>query len=599
MIQGRFALNRKNNHYTMPIYDEIKSRADERWKELTQGDKPWIRVGTAMCGHAVGAFQVLDAIKAERASRGFEANVDEVGCLGICYAEPLVDVMKPGGSRLFFRNVTPEDVSEIIKPYVLSDRIPGEKVLGYLGETPIQGVPDLKELPGIKQQYRIALRNAGHIAPNDILQYLAVGGYSGLNKALFEMEPSDVVQEVIDSGLRGRGGAAFPTGVKWSFMVRSPGPPKYILCNCEEGDPGAYNDKGILESDPQILLEGMIIAGYATGATNGFVFIRHGHDGPIDRTEKAIEQAYELGLLGKNILGSDFSFDIEVALTGESYVSGEETALMDSVEGKRAMPRPRPPFPAAFGVWGKPSTINNVKSLAYAPEIISRGAQWFSSIGVNKSTGTAIVCLNGKVKYPGLYEVPMGLTLGQVINDIGGGVPNGKKLKLLQTGGPLGGVLSAASMDVHIDFDEMREAGAIFGSGGIIVADEDTCAVDLTRVLVAFCQYESCGKCFPCRLGMEHLLEIIERIARFESRPEDLELMRSIGQTMEGGSLCGHGQLGFGPIRSAFQHFEVDFRVHMEEKRCPTGSCLGPILSPKNTRPYALDFAPSGVANGG
>ena len=575
----------------MADYQELRAEADRRWRVLVSGDRPWIRVGTAMCGHAAGAFEVIDALRRELDGQGIAATVSQVGCLGICFAEPLMDIQKAGRSRLFFRNVTPDDVGEIVRAYLADDRIPPTNVAGYLGETPIRGVAALEEMPGIKYQQRIALRNAGHIAPDDIYQYIAQGGYSALQKAIGEMAPQDVIQEITDSGLRGRGGAAFPTGVKWNFLVRSPGPPKYILCNCEEGDPGAYNDKGILESDPHILVEGMAIAGYATGATNGIIFIRHGHDGPIDRTERAIEQAYELGLLGQNILGSDFSYDVEVSLTGESYVAGEESALMESIEGKRAMPRYRPPFPAQFGLWGKPSNINNVKTLAYAPEIISRGSQWFSSIGVNKSTGTAIVCLNGHINYPGLYEVPMGMTLGEVVNDIGGGVPGGKKLKLLQTGGPLGGVLGPDSMDVHLDFDEMREAGAILGSGGIIVADEDTCAVDITRVLVAFCQFESCGKCFPCRLGMEHLLEIVERIARCESRPEDLELMRKLGETMEASSLCGHGQLGFGPIRSAFQHFGEDFRVHMEEGRCPTGSCLRPMISPKNTRPYAMDFA--------
>ena len=418
----------------MSTYEELKARADGRWRELTDGDKPWIRIGSAMCGHAAGAFDTRDAIKSELESRGIEANVDDVGCLGICYAEPLVDIQKPGGSRVFFNNVTPDDVPNIVQTVLVDGGLPDSNVLGYLGDAPVDGVADLNELPGIGMQQRIALRNAGNTAPADVMQYIANGGYSGLQKALFEMQPEEVIKEVIDSGLRGRGGAAFPTGVKWNFMARGDGP-KYILCNCEEGDPGAYNDKGILESDPYTLLEGMCIAGYATNATNGFVFIRHGHEGPISRTERAIEQAYENGLLGKNILDSDFSFDIEVALTGESYVAGEETALMEAIEGHRSQPRYRPPFPAAFGVWGKPSTINNVKSLSYAPEIISKGAQWFADIGVNRSTGTAIVCLNGKVNYPGLYEVPMGLTLGQVINEIGGGVPNGKNLKMLQTGG--------------------------------------------------------------------------------------------------------------------------------------------------------------------
>ena len=582
----------------MTTYEEIKETADERWNTLTAGPEPWIRVGTAMCGHSAGAFDVIDTLKADLDSRQITANIDEVGCLGLCYAEPLVDILLPGAeSRLFFANVTPEDVGAIVDSYMVRGVVPNDKVLGYLGSEPIQGVPSLQELPGIGRQQRIALRNAGHIAPGDIHQYIANGGYAGVHKALTQMEPDDVIKEMSDSGLRGRGGAAFPTGVKWSFMVRSPGPPKYMLCNCEEGDPGAYNDKSILESDPHTLLEGLMIGGYATRATNGIVFVRHGHDGPIDRTEEAIKQAYEAGILGKNIFGTDFSFDIEVALTGESYVAGEETALMEAIEGKRAQPRFRPPFPAAFGVWGHPSTINNVKTYSYAPEIISRGAEWFSSIGVNRSTGTAIICLNGNVEYPGLYEVPMGMTLGEVVNDIGGGVPDGKQLKLLQTGGPLGGVLSSDSMAVHLDFDEMRDAGAILGSGGIIVGDEDVCAVDLTRILVAFCQFESCGKCFPCRLGMEHLLEITERIARCESRPGDLELMRSVGTTMEASSLCGHGQLGFGPIRSALTHFESDFIAHIEERRCPTGSCLGPHIAPKNTRPYALDFVP-GAQNG-
>ncbi len=577
----------------MPTYEEIKQTADERWKSLTEGPEPWIRVGTAMCGHSSGAYEVIEALRETLESGNIAARIDEVGCLGVCYAEPLVDILLPGSnSRLFFRNVTPDDVPSIVGSYLGSGELPADKVFGYLGDDPIDGAPNLADVPGISRQHRIALRNAGNIAPGDISQYIANGGYAGINKAITQMEPDDVIKEMTDSGLRGRGGAAFPTGIKWSFMVRSPGPKKYMLCNCEEGDPGAYNDKGILESDPHTLLEGLMIGGYATRASNGIVFIRHGHDGPIERTEEAIKQAYEAGILGENIFGTDFSFDIEVALTGESYVAGEETALMEAIEGKRSQPRFRPPFPAAFGVWGYPSTINNVKTYSYAPEIISRGAEWFSSIGVNRSTGTAIICLNGNVEYPGLYEVPMGLTLGEVVNDIGGGVPDGKELKLLQTGGPLGGVLSAESMSIHIDFDEMRDAGAILGSGGIIVGDEEVCAVDLTRILVAFCQFESCGKCFPCRLGMEHLLEITERIARCESRPGDLDLMSSVGNTMEASSLCGHGQLGFGPIRSALTHFESDFRAHIEEGRCPTGSCLGPHIAPKNTRPYAHDFAP-------
>ena len=573
-------------------YEELKAKSESHWEELNNGEMALVRIGTAMCGHAAGGFRVLNALESGFKEKGIQVNISEVGCLGICYAEPIVDIKKPGQSRVLLSNVQPDEVSDLVENYLFHDTLPEERILGYIGtDDEIGPRKKFSEIPGIALQHRIALRNAGHIAPNDILQYIALGGYDGLNKSLNTYEPNDVIEEVKKSGLRGRGGAAFPTGVKWSFLVGSPGPTKYILCNCEEGDPGAYNDKGILESDPYTLLEGLTIAGYATGASNGIVFIRHGHDGPIDRTEKAIQQAYEYGLLGQNILGSNFSFDIEVALTGESYVAGEETALMEAVEGKRSMPRYRPPFPAAFGVWGKPSNINNVKSLSYAPEIISKGADWFSSIGVNQSTGTAIVCLSGNVNLPGLYEVPMGMALGDVIDKLGGGTIGDSSLKILQTGGPLGGVLGPDSMDIHIDFDEMRAAGAIFGSGGIIVGNDSVCAVDLTRILVAFCQFESCGKCFPCRLGMEHLLEIIERISNFQSDESDLELMRNVGGTVEGGSLCGHGQLGFGPIRSALTHFESDFTSHIVDKVCPTGSCSTPKIVPKNTRPYATDFS--------
>ena len=417
-----------------------------------------------------------------------------------------------------------------------------------------------------------------------------------MDKAVTDMSPQQVLEHVQTSGLRGRGGAAFSTGAKWNFLARSPGPVKYILCNCEEGDPGAFNDKGLLEGDPFTVLEGMALAGYATRSTKGFVFIRHGHNGPIERTEAAIRQCYAAGLLGENILESNFSFDIEVSLTGESYVAGEETALMESIEGKRAMPRFRPPFPAQVGLWGKPSNVNNVKTLAYVPEIIRRGGEWFAGIGTEKSTGTAILCFSGNIPQPGMVEVPFGMPLRRVIQemafgrtprevvlDMVGGAHDGKGLKLVQTGGPLGGVLSSDKLDTVLDFDQMAQAGAILGSGGIIIGDEDVCAVDLTRNLIAFCQLESCGKCFPCRLGMSHLLEILERICRFQGQPQDLEMMRTIGRNMQAGSLCGHGQLGFNPVKSALDYFGDEFRAHIEEKQCPTGRCNRPFIGPRRT----------------
>jgi NADH:ubiquinone oxidoreductase subunit F (NADH-binding) len=367
-------------------------------------------------------------------------------------------------------------------------------------------------------------------------------------------------------------------------LAGSKAPIKYILCNCEEGDPGAFNDKGIVESDPHTLIEGIILAGYATNTNYGYIFIRYGHEGPIERARTAVRQAYDLGLLGNNILGADFSFNLEVALTGDSYVSGEETALMDAIEGGRAMPRYRPPFPAQVGVFGKPSNINNVKTLAYVPEIVSRGGEWFASIGHERSTGTAILCLSGSLQRTGMIEVPLGINLKEVLYEIAGGVPGGKKLKLIQTGGPLGGVLGADHIDLVLDFEVFRDAGAILGSGGVIAADENTCIVDLTRGLIAFCQYESCGKCFPCRMGMSHLLEVLERICRLEGEPGDLELMRSIGENMQAGSLCGHGQLGFNPVSSALRYFGPEFDTHIVEHRCPTGRCLGPRFSPRQTR---------------
>ena len=421
----------------MAGYAEIQQEAQRRYQELEAGDKPWIRIGTAVCGEAAGAMEVVEAFRSELESRGIAANVSDVGCLGLCFAEPLVDIQKPGRPRIFYKNISPGQVSSLVESYLVGDDPRPDLALGYLGDGPVTGIPHLDDLPMWGRQVRVALRNCGHIDPLDIYQYIANGGYAALAKAVSQMEPQDVVQEVQTSGLRGRGGAAFPTGTKWSFLSRSPGPVKYILCNCEEGDPGAYNDKGILESDPHSLIEGTILAGYATGASNGIVFIRHGHHGPIERTERAIEQAYELGLLGENILGSSFSFDVEVSLTGESYVAGEETALMESIEGKRAMPRYRPPFPAQAGVWQLPSNINNIKTLAYVPEIIARGGEWFAGIGTESSKGTAILCLSGNISLPGMVEVPMGITIREVIDEVVGGVPGGRQAKFLQTGGPL------------------------------------------------------------------------------------------------------------------------------------------------------------------
>ena len=571
-------------------FQELQQAAETRWHALNAGDRPWVRIGSAMCGQAAGADSVFDALSEALQENNIDASVSRVGCLGLCFAEPLVDVQFPGGPRIFYSNVTPETARQIAANHLAGGSPDVDLALGYLGDGdgPVNGSPssirDLEDHPMRAMETRIALRNAGNIDPLDIHQYIATGGYRALHQALTEMTPDETLAQVADSGLRGRGGAAFSTGTKWRFLAGSNAPVKYILCNCEEGDPGAYNDKGILESDPHTLIEGMILAGYATGATYGYVFIRHGHDGPIDKTRAAVSQAQEMGLLGRDILGSGFDFDIEVALTGDSYVAGEESGLMESIEGHRAMPRYRPPFPAQVGLFGKPSNINNVKTLAYVPEIVANGAEWFSGIGHEQSKGTAILCLSGALNYTGMIEVPLGVNLKDVLYQAAGGVPGGKDLKLVQTGGPLGGVLHADSVDIILDFEVLREAGAILGSGGIIAADEDTCVVDLTRALIAFCQYESCGKCFPCRMGMSHLLEVLERICRMEGVPQDLDLMRRVGQDMQSGSLCGHGQLGFNPVASALRHFGDEFRAHIIDRTCPTGRCLEPRYSPRQTR---------------
>ncbi len=565
-------------------FADLSAEAGRRWDALTAGGAPWVRVGTALCGKAAGADAVLSAIESALTEHGVTASVSQVGCFGLCFAEPLVDVQFPGRPRVFYGNVTPETARQIVATH-LSRGIPNKDLaIGAQGPGSVPGIPELAQHPMKVKETRIALRNAGTIDPGDIYQYIANGGYHALNKALTEMTAAEMLEQVNASGLRGRGGAAFPAGTKWNFLAGSSAPMKYVLCNCEEGDPGAFNDKGILESDPHTVVEGVALAGYATGARRGYIFIRHGHDGPVDRARDAVRQAYELGFLGEDILGSGFSFDLEVALTGDSYVSGEETALMEAIEGKRAMPRYRPPFPAQVGVFGQPSNINNVKTLAYVPEIVAKGGEWFGGIGHERSTGTAILCLTGALKYTGMVEVPMGLTLREVLYDVAGGIPGGKKLKLVQTGGPLGGVLGADNIDLALDFEVFREAGAILGSGGIIAADEDTCIVDLTRVLIAFCQYESCGKCFPCRMGMSHLLEVLERMCRLEGEPGDLELMSSIGLNMQAGSLCGHGQLGFNPVSSALKYFGPEFETHIVDHRCPTGSCSNPTFSPRLTR---------------
>ena len=512
-----------------------------------------------------------------------------VGALGLSYLEPIVDIKIKDKPRVLFSNVDIEKIQKITDEYIHNQNVLKEYAFAQIsedGEKLFNNIPELDNFSPFKYQKRIATRNFGEIDPESFEQYILTGGYKSLDKALNSLTPEDVLEEVKNSGLRGRGGAAFSTGIKWSFLAGNNSPIKYVLCNCEEGDPGAFNDKGILENDPHTLLEGLILAGYATKSSHGHIFIRQGHTIPIENARKAVKDAYENGLLGKNILGSDFNFEVEVSLTGDSYVAGEETALMEAIEGKRSMPRFRPPFPAQAGLWGKPSNINNVKTLSYVPWIIENGANEFKKIGTEKSSGTAIICLSGHINNRGMYEIPFGITLGDLLQNVGGGSSTGKQIKLLQTGGPLGGVLGKEAFDVVMDFDEMAKAGAILGSGGIIVGDQNVDVVDLIRNLVAFNQFESCGKCFPCRLGNTHMLDILDRACNEKSIKGDLDVVKKIGENMKVGSLCGHGQLGYNPISSALKFFDQEFidkmtthTIRDEKSKIPE------MILPTRTRP--------------
>ena len=546
-------------------FETIRERAIAKWEEVERPSRPQLFVGMGIHGLAAGGPEVMEALKGALSRHNIQADLYETGGLGLDYAEVIVSIIKPGRPRLFFGHVTPEEAPRLIEEYLIKGDPPSELLLGATGDLEGTGLPDLFQRPELKLQSRIATDKCGVIDPTSIGQYIAQGGYSALHKALFEMTPEQVLDEVMKSNLRGRGGAAFPCGMKWRFLQGAPGPPKYHLCNAEEGDAGAFNDKHLLESDPHRVLEGIILGGYATKASDGkgFVFIRVGWELPIARAQKAIDDAYALGFLGRNIMGSDFSFDIELSLTGESYVSGEETALMESVEGKRAMPRYKPPFPAASGLWGKPSNINNVKTYAYVPSIVAKGGDWFAGIGTDRSKGTALACLSGHIKRPGLYEVAFGLTLRQLIEEIGGGVPNGRALKVLQTGGPLGGFLPAAALDMPIDFDGMVEAGAMFGSGGIIVGDETVSVVETTRILARFNAEESCGKCFPCRIGTRQVADILDRMTQGKGSRREFEAALVIGDTMKS-SLCAHGQLADNPIKSGYRYFKEEFEAALK-----------------------------------
>ncbi|MBM2825611.1 MAG: dehydrogenase (quinone) [Dehalococcoidales bacterium] len=553
-------------------FKEIQEQATAEWEALQQNQKPRIFVGTATCGRAAGAMDVLDAINKELAKRNIDAIVTQVGCIGLCYCEPMVDIVKPNRPRITYANVTAEMIPQLIEDYLVNDNPRPDLAMGTMGKGNVTGIPDFMQLPILKPQVRIVLRNCGLIDPEDIKQYIANSGYSGIARVL-EMTPEQVIEEIKKSGLRGRGGAGFPTGQKWEFCQRAPGKEKYIICNADEGDPGAFMNRSLLESDPHSVLEGMLVGAYAIGASHGYIYCRAEYPLAIERLKIALKQMAEYHLLGNNILGSSFSFDITIKEGAGAFVCGEETALMASIEGKRGMPRARPPFPAIAGLWGKPTNINNVETWADAAVIMQKGAAWYAGFGTEKSRGTKTFSLAGKITRTGLIEVPLGIKLREVIYDIGGGIANGKQYKAVQTGGPSGGCLPASLLDLTVDYESLAQAGSIMGSGGMVVVDEETCMVDMARFFLSFVQDESCGKCVPCRVGTKQMLHMLERITRGEGQPGDIEHLEELALLVKSASLCGLGQTASNPVLTTLRYFRDEYEAHVNEKRCPALAC--------------------------
>ncbi len=539
-----------------------------------------ISVGMATCGLATGAAAVYDALRDEAAARGLDLMLIATGCLGYCQQEPLVDVRMPGRDRVLYARMTADRARELIADLARGE-LPAEGALAVIPEEkeppaglePAGGLPLLNELPFYARQRKIILRNCGLIDPTRVEEYVARGGYQALAHVLLDLTPQETIDEVLGSGLRGRGGAGFPTGRKWQICHDAPGQPKYVICNGDEGDPGAYMDRTVLESDPYSVIEGLTIAGYAIGARQGYIYVRDEYPLAVERVTQAVARAEELGLLGDSIFDSGFDFSITIVRGAGAFVCGEETALISSIEGGLGEPRPRPPFPATSGLWGKPTVINNVKTLATVPVIISEGADWYAAIGTENNAGTVVFSLVGKVANTGLVEVPLGLTLRDMIEGIGGGGLNGKAVKAVQTGGPSGGCLPARLFDLPISYETLTQAGSIMGSGGMVVMDEDTCMVDVARYFLGFTMAESCGKCTPCREGTRYMHEILTRIVEGKGTPEDLDLLEEVARWVKTASLCGLGQTAPNPVLSTLRYFRDEYEAHVVEKRCPAGVC--------------------------
>ena len=536
------------------------------------------RIHALICGGtgctSSGSAEIQEALHREIAAQGLEDEIKVVqtGCFGLCALGPIMIIYPEG---VFYSKVTADDVPEIVEEHFLKGR-PVERLIYKEEENETEEQilnSSLSNTQFYKKQLRVALRNCGVINPENIDEYIAMDGYFALAKVLKEMTPEDVIKTILDSGLRGRGGGGFPTGRKWQFARNSVSDKKYVVCNADEGDPGAFMDRSVLEGDPHAVLEAMAIAGYAIGADEGWIYIRAEYPIAVARLKIAIKQAREYGVLGNDIFGTGFNFDIHIRLGAGAFVCGEETALLTSIEGNRGMPRSRPPFPAIKGLWGKPTIINNVETYANIAQIILKGPEWFASMGTEKSKGTKVFALGGKIHNTGLVEIPMGTTLREIVEDIGGGVPNGKKFKAAQTGGPSGGCIPASLIDTPIDYDNLTAIGSMMGSGGLIVMDEDTCMVDLAKFFLEFTVDESCGKCSPCRIGTRRMLEILTRITEGNGTLEDLDELEEIAATLKTNSLCALGQTAANPVLSNIKHFRDEYLAHIVDKKCPAGVC--------------------------
>lgn len=538
-----------------------------------------IRSHVLICGGtgctSSGSKVLMSTFEEELKKQGLEDEIKivQTGCFGLCALGPVV-IVYPEGT--FYSHVKKEDVAEIVEEHLLKgrlvDRLVYKDVAEEVKDAAVRHV-SLNDTNFYKTQKRVALRNCGLINPENIDEYIAMDGYAALGKVLTEMTPEQVIQEVKDSGLRGRGGGGFPTGLKWSFTAANAADQKYVVCNADEGDPGAFMDRSVLEGDPHCIVEAMTICGYATGATEGYVYVRAEYPIAVKRLQIAIDEAREYGLLGKNIFDSGFDFDLHIRLGAGAFVCGEETALMTSIEGNRGEPRPRPPYPAVKGLFGKPTTENNVETFANIPQIILRGAKWFASMGTERSKGTKVFALGGKIVNTGLVEIPMGTTLREIIEDIGGGVPHGKKFKAAQTGGPSGGCIPASLIDTEIDYDNLTAIGCMMGSGGLIVMDEDNCMVDIAKFFLNFTVDESCGKCAPCRIGTKRMMELLEKITDGKGTLEDIDRLEELAYYIKENSLCGLGQTAPNPVLATLKFFRDEYVAHVVDKRCPAGVC--------------------------